>query len=108
MFLFVVQSTILSIIFIYITHSLFLYFRDTMTVPKIKDLVNAPSKQYMDMYGIISKSKAYDDDNYNDDESDNVREDARQIVSADMKNELTDFFKKKVRDVRDSTYISEL
>jgi len=106
MFLFVVQSTILSVIFIYIAHSLFLYFRDTMTVPKIKDLVNAPSKQYMDMYGIISKHKSYDDA----DEYDNGREheDVRQIVSADMKNELTDFFKKKVRDGRDSTYISEL
>jgi hypothetical protein len=104
MFLFVVQSTILSVIFIYITHSLFLYFRDTMTVPKIKDLVNAPSKQYMDMYGIISKNKDNDDDY----EYDNDKEDVRQIVSADMKNELTDFFKKKVRDARDSTYISEL
>ena len=104
MFLFVVQSTILSVIFIYITHSLFLYFRDTMTVPKIKDLVNAPSKQYMDMYGIISKNKDHDDDY----EYDNDKEDVRQIVSADMKNELTDFFKKKVRDARDSTYISEL
>ena len=104
MFLFVLQSTILSVIFIYIAHSLFLYFRDTMTVPKIKDLVNAPSKQYMDMYGIISKRKEHDDD----DDYDNEKEDVRQIVSADMKNELTDFFKKKVRDARDSTYISEL
>ena len=75
-----------------------------MTVPKIKDLVNAPSKQYMDMYGIISKHKDHDDDY----EYDTSREDAQQIVSADMKNELTDFFKKKVRDARDSTYISEL
>jgi len=104
MFLFVLQSTILSVIFIYIAHSLFLYFRDTITVPKIKDLVNAPSKQYMDMYGIISKNKDHDDDY----EYDNDKEDIRQIVSADMKNELTDFFKKKVRDARDSTYISEL
>ena len=104
MFLFVLQSTILSVIFIYIAHSLFLYFRDTMTVPKIKDLVNAPSKQYMDMYGIISKHNDHDEDY----EYDNAREDARQIVSADMKNELTDFFKKKVRDARDSTFISEL
>ena len=104
MFLFVLQTTILSVIFIYIAHSLFLYFRDTMTVPKIKDLVNAPSKQYMDMYGIISKHNDHDEDY----EYDNAREDARQIVSADMKNELTDFFKKKVRDARDSTYISEL
>lgn len=104
MFLFVLQTTILSVIFIYIAHSLFLYFRDTMTVPKIKDLVNAPSKQYMDMYGIISKRKEHHDD----DDYDNEKEDVRQIVSADMKNELTDFFKKKVRDARDSTYISEL
>ena len=77
-----------------------------MTVPKIKDLVNAPSKQYMDMYGIISKRKEHHDDDDYDNEKE--KENVRQIVSADMKNELTDFFKKKVRDGRDSTYISEL
>ena len=89
MFLFVLQTTIISIIFIYVTHSLFLYFRDTMTVPKIKDLVNAPSKQYQAMYDLISSR---------DDSSDVFSEEITP-QNVDMKNELTNFFKKKVRDI---------
>jgi hypothetical protein len=98
MFLFVLQTTIISIIFIYVTHSLFLYFRDTMTVPKIKDLVNAPSKQYQAMYDLISSR----------DDSTAVFSEEITPQSVDMKNELTNFFKKKVRDNRDTTYISDL
>ncbi len=98
MFLFVLQTTIISIIFIYVTHSLFLYFRDTMTVPKIKDLVNAPSKQYQAMYDLISSR----------DDSNAVFSEEITPQNVDMKNELTNFFKKKVRDNRDTTYISDL
>ncbi len=41
----------------------------------------------MDMYGIISKRKEHDDDDDYDNEKE--KENVRQIVSADMKNELT-------------------
>jgi hypothetical protein len=61
MYLFIIQTTILSFIFICVSHSLFLYFRDTMTVPKIKDLVNAPSKQYQAMYSLISGGSSLPD-----------------------------------------------
>ena len=50
------QITILSIIFISLVHHLFNYLKDTLTVPKIKDLVNAPTKKYDSMYKIIDKS----------------------------------------------------
>jgi hypothetical protein len=50
------QITILSIIFISLVHHLFNYLKNTLTVPKIKDLVNAPTKKYDNMYKIIDKS----------------------------------------------------
>jgi len=49
--------TVLSIIFIFLIHHLILFFKENLTVPKIKDLVNAPSQKYKDMYKIISQDK---------------------------------------------------
>ena len=49
-----IQTTIISIIFIFLIHYLIDFFKTNLTVPKIKDLVNAPSKNYEDMYNIIS------------------------------------------------------
>jgi hypothetical protein len=52
----VIQTTILSIIFIFVVHYLINFFKSTLTVPKIKDLVNSPTQKYENMYNIISKS----------------------------------------------------
>ena len=47
------QITISSIILIWLVHYLFNYFKDTLTVPKIKDLVNEPNKKYKNIYQVI-------------------------------------------------------
>lgn len=49
----ILQITVASVIFIFIIHSLINFFRDNLTVPKVKDLVNAPSKKYENMYDVI-------------------------------------------------------
>lgn len=51
----ILQITIISFIFIFLVHHLFQFFRDTLTVPKFKDLVNTPSKKYENIYEILSK-----------------------------------------------------
>jgi hypothetical protein len=48
--------TFLSLIMIGLIHHLLLFFKDTLTVPKIKDLVVSPRHQYENMYKIISSS----------------------------------------------------
>jgi len=53
--------TVLSIIFILLIHHLILFLKENLTVPKIKDLVNAPSQKYKDMYKIISQDKENQD-----------------------------------------------
>ena len=55
------QMTVLSIIFILLIHHLILFLKENLTVPKIKDLVNAPSQKYKDMYKIISQDKENQD-----------------------------------------------
>lgn len=49
-----IQITIISIILIFLVHHLINFFKSTLTVPKIKDLVNKPSQKYENMYNIIN------------------------------------------------------
>ena len=53
MFSWIIQTTIISFIFIFLVHHLFHFFKNTLTVPKIKDLVNNPSKKYENIYRTI-------------------------------------------------------
>ena len=80
MILWVLQSTILSAALIFLVHHLFQFFKSTLTVPKIKDLVNAPARKYEAMYNVIQQNKSNDN----------------------MKEELKSFFKKQM-DISEST-----
>ncbi len=56
MILWVIQITIISIVLIILVHHLIHFFKSTLTVPKIKDLVNTPTKKYENMYNIINNT----------------------------------------------------
>jgi len=53
MLFWILQSMVLSIIFILLIHHLIHFFKTTLTIPKMKDLVNAPTQKYDNMYTII-------------------------------------------------------
>jgi hypothetical protein len=58
-----IQISIISIIFIFLVHHLISFFKSTLTVPKIRDLVNSPNKKYQIIFDTISNSnnnKYYD------------------------------------------------
>jgi len=54
------QITVISIILIFLVHHLILFFKSTLTVPKVKDLVHAPAQKYENIYNTIS-SRDYTD-----------------------------------------------
>lgn len=54
----IVQITIISIVLIFLVHHLINFFKSTLTVPKIKDLVNTPTQKYENMYNIINQTKS--------------------------------------------------
>lgn len=61
----IIQITIISIILIFLVHHLINFFKSTLTVPKIKDLVNNPIKNYENIYNIINnKEKNQNSDDY--------------------------------------------
>jgi predicted PurR-regulated permease PerM len=53
MFIWVIKSTIISLILIALVHYLYTFFKTTLTVPKIKDLVDYPQQQYKEIINTI-------------------------------------------------------
>jgi hypothetical protein len=102
MFLWSIQITVVSIILIFLVHYLINYFKSTLTVPKIKDLVNTSTQKYDDMYNIITQQKMDDDLGY-------TEIDLLPKPNVDsMKNELKSFLKQQLKSANNSTSISTL
>jgi hypothetical protein len=93
----IIQITIISIVLIFLVHYLFNFFKSTLTVPKIKDLVNAPTQNYENMFNIISKSNSADIFNTNSNKnSEYSLTDLLPKSENDMKSELKNFLKKQL------------
>jgi len=41
-----IQVSVVSILIIFVMHNLYSFFKDTLTVPKIKDMVKRPQQRY--------------------------------------------------------------
>jgi|UniRef100_A0A6C0C1M3 hypothetical protein len=86
------KNTLSSIIFIVVIHSIYKYFKNNLTVPKTKDLINKPSLQYEKMQNEITKS--------NNDKKSKIREEQ------DMKNELQSYLKELSKNKTDNEQLS--
>ena len=122
MFLWIIQITIISFIFIFLLHHLFHFFKSTLTVPKMKDLVNSPSKKYETIYHILSKNSQSNSDgtslpNMNSSTTeisflpkmDMMMSDTSNLLPApekNMKDELKNFLKSQMNDSKTSEPIS--
>jgi hypothetical protein len=52
-----IKAICISLLLIALIHYLYAFFKDTLTVPKIKDLVNKPAKRYDEMFDIMSNNR---------------------------------------------------
>tara|TARA_E500000178_G_scaffold348411_1_gene403465 strand:- start:885 stop:1166 length:282 start_codon:yes stop_codon:yes gene_type:complete len=75
----IIKTAILSFIFIFLSHNLYLFFKNNLTVPKVKDLVTTTNEKYNDMFNVINTQNETTSNLEN--EGDN------------MKNELKDYIK---------------
>jgi hypothetical protein len=95
----IIQISIISIILIFLVHYLFNFFKENLTVPKIKDLVNVPNKKYENMYNVISKNNENQNTYTDIDLLPKIDEDIIPKPDTDsMKNELKSFLKKQLKD----------
>jgi hypothetical protein len=98
MLIWIIQSIILSVIFILILHNLICYFKDTLTIPKIKDLISSPSIKYENIYNVISNSNATAlDDSLNMDANLYANNDDDEAINS-MKNDLKTFLKSQLNN----------
>jgi hypothetical protein len=104
----VIQITFISIILIFLVHHLINFFKSTLTVPKIKDLVNTPTQKYENMYNIIQKNS--NNSNFSSESADYTLIDLLpKVEEPTMKNELKKFLKKQLNTSNDNgTKISSL
>lgn len=97
-----VQTIIISFILIFLVHHLITYFKQILTVPKTKDLVNSPIQKYNDMFKIIDSNNASNHNptivNIEDylPKSIFTSEEIKNDVNQEMKNELKSFLKKQM------------
>jgi hypothetical protein len=105
-----IQITVISIILIFLVHHLINFFKSTLTVPKIKDLVNTPTQKYENMYNIIQNNLKNNSNNFpikqNSSEISSLNNDytlidllpkhADEEGGSSMKNELKSFLKKQL------------
>jgi len=90
----------MSILLIFLVHHLLNFFKSTLTVPKIKDLVNTPILKYENMYNIIKNDSMCTKLNEYD-----------LLPSSNptqMKDELKSFLKKQLNVSSNTTEISAL
>jgi hypothetical protein len=58
MFFNTIKIIFISLLLIALIHYLYDFFKNTLTVPKVKDLVNKPAKRYDEMFDIIRNNNA--------------------------------------------------
>jgi phage I-like protein len=87
MFFWTCKITIISIVCIFLFHHLLLFFQNTLTVPKIKDLVNTPSHRYESMYKVISSQK---EEVLNPlEKGDSMKEELKQFLQSQFREEYS-------------------
>lgn len=99
-----IQFAIISIILIFLVHHLIHFFKSTLTVPKIKDLVNSPIQKYENIYNIIKNgNNNHNNINNNNPEEYTMIELLPKIEDEkNMKNELKNFLKKQFNDTNNN------
>ena len=88
MFYNTLKISLFSLLIIFVVHQLFDFFKSTLTVPKIKDLVNIPNQQYEMMYNVI-----HNNNNININKNQEANKDNFVLDNNTMKNDLKQFLK---------------
>lgn len=98
-----VQTILISFILIFLVHHLITYFKQILTVPKTRDLVNSPIQKYNDMFKIIASDTSNSNASHvNPNIQDYLpkpgftAEEIKNDVNQEMKNELKNFLKKQM------------
>jgi len=85
MLLWIFQQIVISLVVIVLIHSIYRFLQNNLTTPKVRDLVNKPTKRYEEIYKTFEKQEMQEDGS--------VKEDHIKTSSTAMKNELQNYLK---------------
>ena len=97
----IIQTTIISIVLVFLVHHLINFFKSTLTVPKIKDLVNSTNQKYENIFDIIKNGQHIPNTSLIQEISNNEYSLVDLLPQTNdsppsMKNELKNFLKKQL------------
>ena len=118
MLVWIIQISLISFILIFLVHHLYSFFVSTLTIPKIRDLVNSPIEKYQHIFDTIGTNNSFissstnidllpTDSDINDYITPNIDINMNKNISSsgnsyldvkgnNMKNELKNFLKKQL------------
>ena len=73
-----IQVSVVSLLIIFVMHNLYSFFKDTLTVPKIKDMVKRPQQRYDTLFRELRNQVV----------AEQPIDNATATANDDMKNEL--------------------
>ena len=85
----ILLTAFVSVVSIFIIHSLYEYFKEILTVPKVKDLVYSPANQYKELYNTIER---------NERNNTQQRYFGREYLNTGSNNETTDIMKDELKE----------
>jgi len=99
MFFSIIKTSLFSLLFIALIHHLFIFFKNMLTVPKIKDLVNSPTERYNEILDTLQKtslslsssSSSLPKNNVNNLNNENQNKFNNEKQEDNMNSELTHF-----------------
>ena len=80
MLLWSIQLIIIYLLLILLVHYLYSFFKNTLTIPKIKDLVNKPSERYNEIYKTINEKKNNENLKYEDNSNNNMQMELKEFL----------------------------
>ena len=82
-----VKHVVISLVFILLIHYIYNFFKNNLTIPKVKDLVSKPQQQYNKIFDVMKNGKEvqFNINNNNNNNNNNVVE---TTSSTNMKTEL--------------------
>ena len=94
MLLFILKWAIISFILIVLIHYLYSFFKSTLTIPKVRDLVNKPTERYNEMIDTIKyndsvKYKEKNNINRADNKEDNMQDELSNFLQDLKKNNVS-------------------
>jgi hypothetical protein len=98
MLVWLIQVAIISLVLIFLVHHLFTFFKTTLTVPKVRDVVSGQN----DKYGKILDTLSQDNQSYTDiellptEQINGLTASMSNTGNSTMKNELKTFLRKQL------------